>query len=479
MPVRIADANGYAYASTMAQAITWAADHGARVVSVSFTGAAASSAVKSAAQYLRGKGGVLIVAAGNTGSADRTASTTDMTVVAATDQNDQTASFSTYGTFVSIAAPGVDILTTAVGGAYWNCWGTSLATPIVAGVAALVIAARPDFTAAQVDAALYGSATDLGAPGRDPYFGYGRVNAAAAVASALASKAADTTPPNVAIASPLSGTVAGSVPVTVNASDNVGVTRVDLRVNGTTVASDAAQPYQFTWNSASVADGAVTLVAVAFDSAGNSRVSAAVGLTVANVTVGDKTPPSVAIASPAAGTAVKGAVTVAVNAADNVGVTRVDVRVNGSTVATTNVAPYALTWDASGMPNGTATLTAVAFDAAGNSATSSSVAVQVANAVAPPASDTKPPVVSIVSPASGSTVTGNATISTSASDDNGAAGITQTLYIDGVQVATATGAKLSHKWNTRSTIRGAHTIRVTARDRAGNTASTQMQVATR
>jgi len=105
--------------------------------------------------------------------------------------------------------------------------------------------------------------------------------------------------------------------------------------------------------------------------------------------------------------------------------------------------------------------------------------VQVANAVAPPASDTKPPVVSIVSPASGSTVTGNATISTSASDDNGAAGITQTLYIDGVQVATATGAKLSHKWNTRSTIRGAHTIRVTARDRAGNTASTQMQVATR
>ena len=95
MPVRIADANGNAYASTMAQAITWAADHGARVVSVSFTGAAASSAVRSAAQYLRGKGGVLIVAAGNTGTLDGTSPTSDMTVVAATDQYDRAASFTT------------------------------------------------------------------------------------------------------------------------------------------------------------------------------------------------------------------------------------------------------------------------------------------------------------------------------------------------------------------------------------------------
>jgi subtilisin family serine protease len=480
MPVRIADANGNAYASTMAQAITWAADHGARVVSVSFTGAAASSAVRSAAQYLRGKGGVLIVAAGNTGTLDRTSPTSDMTVVAATDQYDRAASFTTYGSFVSIAAPGVDILTTAVGGAYWNCWGTSLATPIVAGVAALIIAARPDFTAAQIDAALYGSATDLGAAGRDEYFGYGRVNAAAAVASALGAQAADKTPPNVAIAAPLGGTVGGSVAVTVNASDNVRVTRVDLRVNGTTIASDAAEPYQFTWNSASVADGSVTLDAVAFDAAGNSRVSPAVGLLVANAPVGDKTPPSVAITSPAAGTAVKGVVAIAVNATDNVGVTRVDVRVNGSTVATTNVAPYQVTWDASGTPNGTATLTAVAFDAAGNAATSTSVAVLVANSVAPPASsDTTPPVVTITTPGSGSTVSGNTTISANASDNSGAAGITQTLYIDGVQVATATGAKISYKWNSRSTIRGPHTIRVTARDRAGNTASAQVQVTTR
>jgi hypothetical protein len=139
-----------------------------------------------------------------------------------------------------------------------------------------------------------------------------------------------------------------------------------------------------------------------------------------------------------------------------------------------------VTWDASGTPNGTATLTAVAFDAAGNAATSTSVAVLVANSVAPPASsDTTPPVVTITTPGSGSTVSGNTTISANASDNSGAAGITQTLYIDGVQVATATGAKISYKWNSRSTIRGPHTIRVTARDRAGNTASAQVQVTTR
>ncbi len=147
-------------------------------------GAAASSTIQSAANYLRSKGGVLFVAAGNTGAQDNTASTSAMTVVGATMSDDTIASFSTFGNFVTLSAPGYNIMTTSMGGGYQYWWGTSLATPVAAGVAALVIAKRPDYTPAQVDATLQQSAVDLGAAGKDMYFGAGRVDAGAALALA-------------------------------------------------------------------------------------------------------------------------------------------------------------------------------------------------------------------------------------------------------------------------------------------------------
>jgi thermitase len=475
MPVRIADPNAYAYWSTVAQGITWAADHGARVANLSYVGASASSTIISAAQYLRSKGGVLLVAAGNTGAIDNTAPTPDITVVSATDEADNRTSFSTYGSFVDIAAPGINILTTKAGGAYWNCWGTSLATPIAAGVAALVIAKRPDFTSSQVDSTLRSTATDLGVTGPDTYFGSGRINAAAAVQAAATTVAVDATPPTAAIASPTGGTVSGTVAVTVNASDNVGVTRIDLRVNGATVISDSTSPYSFAWNSTTVVDGTVTLTAVAYDAAGNSAVSAPLSLTVSNGTATDTTPPTVAIASPTGGT-VSGTVAIAVNAGDNVGVSRVDLRVNGSTVASSNVAPYKFSWSSSVVANGTVTLTAVAFDSAGNSAASSPVSLNVSNGSVASASDTMPPTLTISNPLGGSVVSGNVSIQSTASDNSGAAGITQSLYIDGVLTTTVNGAFLSQKWNTAKVAKGTHTIKVTAKDMAGNTATAQVQV---
>src|SRR4029077_6914653 len=98
-----------------------------------------------------------------------------------------------------------------------------------------------------------------------------------------------------------------------------------------------------------------------------------------------------------------------------------------------------------------ATLTAVAYDAAGNSTASASVSVSVANATVsppPPVADTTPPVVQIVSPTSGSIkAKGSVSITTSASDNSGTAGITQTLYIDGVPKTTVNGGGLSYSWN--------------------------------
>ena len=132
------------------------------------------------------------------------------------------------------------------------------------------MARRPDFTAAQVESMLFASAVDLGTVGKDNVFGYGRVNAQAAVAAA-GTRLVDTTPPSATIASPTGGTVAGSISVNVNASDNIGVLRVDLKANGVLVASDTTPPYSFVWNSATVPDGSATLTAVAYDAAGQSR----------------------------------------------------------------------------------------------------------------------------------------------------------------------------------------------------------------
>jgi len=482
MPVVIADPSAWAYWSTVAQGITWAADHGARVASLSYQGASASSTIQSAASYLRSKGGVLFVAAGNTGAIDNTAPTSLMMVVSAIQQGDTLASFSTYGSFVDISAPGNNIISTAMGGGYWNCWGTSFATPIVAATAALILSERPDFTPSQVDATLESTAKDFGAPGYDIYYGYGNVNAAAALqyaASVPLAPAPDTTAPTVAVTSPTGGTtVAGTVSVSVNASDNVGVAHVDLLVNGAVVATDTAAPYQFSWNSANVANGSVTVTAAAYDAAGNSAVSSPVMLTVSNTVAPppDTTPPTVSIASPTGGT-VSGNVPVSVNAADNVGVTRVDLLVNGAVVATSNVSPWQFTWNSATVSNGSATLAAKAYDAAGNVATSSSVSVNVSNGVSTSVADTTPPVVAITSPSNGSTVPSKVvSIKTSATDNSGAAGITQRLYIDVALVSTVQGGAVSYNWNARKASSGTHVIKVIATDAAGNSATTQIQV---
>jgi hypothetical protein len=92
----------------------------------------------------------------------------------------------------------------------------------------------------------------------------------------------DTTPPTVGILSPTGGKVSGVVTVTATASDNVGVLRVDFYANGQLVSSDTSAPYQATWNSRTVAGPTATLMAVAFDTAGNSA-SATVLVTVANL----------------------------------------------------------------------------------------------------------------------------------------------------------------------------------------------------
>ncbi|MFL6717094.1 MAG: S8 family serine peptidase, partial [Burkholderiaceae bacterium] len=140
MPVKVAFYNAgssgcYAYYSTVVSGINFAADNGARIVNVSYGGVAASQAVLNAAQYLRSKGGLLFASAGNNGRDEGVAPTTAMAVVSATDENDNLAGWSSYGSFVTLSAPGTNIWTTSAGGRYDQWSGTSFASPLAAGVA--------------------------------------------------------------------------------------------------------------------------------------------------------------------------------------------------------------------------------------------------------------------------------------------------------------------------------------------------------
>ena len=386
LPIRIAftDSTGcHAYLSTIATGLTYAADNGARIANISYDNLNGSAAVLSAARYMRSKGGLVVVSAGNSNVDANLPADPAMMVVSATDSADAKASFSSWGSFVTLSAPGVSLWTTNREGAYSSWTGTSFSSPLTAGVAAVLMAARPDLSNTQIESLMFSSAVDLGAAGRDPVFGYGRVDAAAAMRAALSYvNTVDTTAPLAAIAAPLgSSSVSGQVAVNVNASDNVGVARVELKVNGTVVAVDTAAPYTFSWDSTGSANGMVNLVALA-------------------------------------------------------------------------------------------------YDAAGNAGSSSTVAVNVANAVAIVAKDTVAPTVVISNPTVG-TVSGNVTVALNASDNSGAAGISTEVRVDGVLKAQGTGGSLSYNWNTRKIAVGSHTISATARDAAGNLTTTSTVVTVR
>ena len=383
LPVRITDLECYAYFSTTANGIIYAADHGARVVNVSYGYTPLSTAAQSAANYLRSKGGLLFVSTGNNAIDENITPTNTMISVSSTDSSDNLSSFSSWGAFTVLSAPGSGIYTTIAGGGYGGVNGTSFSSPVAAATAALVMSANPSLSADQVQNILFSTAVDLGAAGRDSKFGYGRVNAAAAVAAAGGSTApapapTDTTKPTVVIANPLAGsTVTGTVTVSANATDNIGVTRVELKVNGTTVASDSSGPFAFAWDTKGTANGTANLVAVAYDAAGNVASSSTVAVNVANATAlpaptTDTTPPVVAITNPVAGV-VNGNVEVVANASDNSGAAgiKLSIYIDGSAVATGSGSSLSYRWNTRKISTGYHTVQAVARDAAGNTSTRS------------------------------------------------------------------------------------------------------------
>lgn len=170
---------GSASLSVLQHAARTAVENGDKVASVSYSGADTSSNLTTAT-YIKSIGGLLVWAAGNDNRnltfGNRDAD--DLIVAGATDQSDLKASFSAYGTFVDVVAPGVSVATTSnsSNSSYVYVSGTSFACPLTAGLCALIWSKNPSLTPNQVEAVLKGSTDDLGASGVDNTFGYGRIN---------------------------------------------------------------------------------------------------------------------------------------------------------------------------------------------------------------------------------------------------------------------------------------------------------------
>lgn len=203
--IAVLGADGAGSIFGIAKGIKYAADYGKKnkvkmVINMSLGGAARPDPINYlAGKYAKLKGALLIAASGNAnGPVSTPGRLSDFLAVGASTQDDQRAAFSNFGPEVALSAPGVSILSTMptykvpmndfkdskgtpIAQNYASLQGTSMATPVVSGVAALVWSANPSWSAAQVRERLMESARDLGPSGRDPEFGFGLVDAAAAL----------------------------------------------------------------------------------------------------------------------------------------------------------------------------------------------------------------------------------------------------------------------------------------------------------
>ena len=196
MPVKVLDSTGHGDYATVAAGIIYAVDHGANIINLSLGGSGNSSTLANAVAYAYSHNRLVVAAAGNTGGEVLyPAAYPQALAVAATDSLDQHYWASNVGPQLDIAAPGVEVYSTyppnvynyfypwCYGRYYCSLTGTSMATSHVSGLAALLWSFDHGLTANRVRAVIQSTADDLGVPGRDDTFGYGRINAARALES--------------------------------------------------------------------------------------------------------------------------------------------------------------------------------------------------------------------------------------------------------------------------------------------------------
>lgn len=162
--------------SNLAKGIIYAVDNGARVVNLSWGIFEGDRTITNAAKYMYNSGGIVVAASGNNGKLIKSTDNRYIISVGATDKNDVVTSFSTKGKFVDFIAPGTNIYTTAVWIPYSSTAGTSFSAPIVSGLVALLFSENPTLSPSQVYDILKASSVDLGSPGYDTSYGWGRID---------------------------------------------------------------------------------------------------------------------------------------------------------------------------------------------------------------------------------------------------------------------------------------------------------------
>ncbi|MCA1293012.1 S8 family peptidase [Paenibacillus sp. alder61] len=186
LPVKALDSTGSGTTYSVAQGIIWATDHGAKVINMSLGNYADSQFLHEAIKYAFDRDVVLIAATGNdnTERPGYPAAYPEVLSVSATDYRQQRASFSNYGDYVDVMAPGESIASTYPDNQYAALSGTSMASPHVSALAALIRSINPELKNTEVMDIIRSNVIDLGDPGHDKYFGYGQIDVFAALEAA-------------------------------------------------------------------------------------------------------------------------------------------------------------------------------------------------------------------------------------------------------------------------------------------------------
>jgi thermitase len=322
--VKVLNDDGSGLYSAVAQGITWAADNGANVINMSLVGTSPSATLQSAIDYAWSKGVVVVAAAGNFANSTPTypASYANVIAVAATTDLDRLASFSDYGDWVDVAAPGISIYSTIPGG-YTYMSGTSMAAPYVSGLAALLFARLTDTNGNgrvndEVRAQIQATADNIGLSG----IGSGRIDAYRALTE-------------------VAGSVAGSITGTVtDASTGAGLA-------GATVSYGAASAVTNTSGGYTLSNVPAGTYTVSASTAGYATASQSVAVVAAQTTTA-----ALALAK----TATTGSISGKVTDATGTGIAGATVNDGSASATTDSTGAYAL----AGVPAGSYNVTASA-----------------------------------------------------------------------------------------------------------------------
>ena len=256
-------------------------------------------------------------------------------------------------------------------------------------------------------------------------------------------------------------TVSGTFSVAASATDTVGVTKVEFYVNSALQATDTVTPYIYSWNTSALASGTYTLMTKAYNAAGNVSQSGNVVVAVVNDTIA----PTVSLTAPGNSSTLSGTVAITASASDNVGVSNVEFYSNGILLFAGNVSPYTYNWNTASVANGSYTLTARAYDNAGNISQSSNVLVTVFN------DSTAPTVTDFMLPAtSNSTVVA---ISSFIATDNAAVTGYMITESNTAPVASAAGWTSAAPSSFTFSAAGSKTAYAWTKDAAGNVSASR------